>query len=135
MLLRWWIPEHLSSPRFLMGFVLLILVFSAVLLCVFFFWVPCFDIRYDFYVKTMLGLSLPPVVCRKAHVLQTLFVAVCIKCCPTHIVLCSCFIFLRFVYHVLPVSLDCPFLIASVFPNVYSHTSVINDRWKPYSTR
>jgi len=50
----------------------------------------------------------------------TLFVFVCIKWCPTHIVLCFCFVFLRLVYPILPVSLDCPFLIAtSVFPNVY----------------
>jgi hypothetical protein len=37
------------------------------------------------------------------------------------IVLCFCFVFLRFVYYnMLPVSLDCPFLIVpSVFLNVY----------------
>ena len=35
-------------------------------------------------------------------------------------VMCFCFIFLRLVYLVLPVSLDYPFLITpSVFPNVY----------------
>ena len=40
--------------------------------------------------------------------------------CPTHIVLCFCFICLRLVYLMLPVSLDCPFLIVlSVFSNVY----------------
>jgi len=33
---------------------------------------------------------------------------------PTHIVLCFCFVFLRLVYPMLPVSLDCPFLIASI---------------------
>jgi hypothetical protein len=39
---------------------------------------------------------------------------------PTHIVLCFCFVFLPLVYPMLPVSLDCPFLIAlSVFSNVY----------------
>ena len=32
---------------------------------------------------------------------------------PTHIVLCFCFVLLRLVNHMLPVSLDCPFLIAS----------------------
>ena len=36
-----------------------------------------------------------------------------------HIV-CFCFVFLRLVYPMLPVSLDCPFLIApSVFSGVY----------------
>jgi len=47
------------------------------------FWVPCCDVRYDFRIKTMFGSSLPPVVCRRAHVLFTLL----------HIVLCFCFIF------------------------------------------
>jgi len=28
------------------------------------FWVSCCDVRYDFYIKTMFGSSLPPVVCR-----------------------------------------------------------------------
>jgi hypothetical protein len=40
--------------------------------------------------------------------------------CLTHIVLCFCFIFLRLMNPMLPVSLDCPFLIApSVFSSVY----------------
>jgi hypothetical protein len=65
--------------------------------------------------KTMFGSFLPPVVCRRAHVLFTLFVFVCVLCCPTHIVLWFYFVFL-------PVSLDCPFLVVpSVFSNVYSN--------------
>ena len=44
--------------------------------------------------KTMFSSSLPPVVCVRAHVLFTLFVLVCIYWCPTHIVLCFCFVFL-----------------------------------------
>ena len=45
---------------------------------------------------------------------------VCVKWCSTHIVLCFCFVFLRLVYPMLPVSLDCPFFIASsVFSDVY----------------
>ena len=37
-----------------------------------------------------------------------------------NIVLCFCFVFLRLVYLMLPVSLDSPFLIApTVFSNVY----------------
>jgi hypothetical protein len=39
------------------------------------------------------------------HVLFTLFV----QWCPTHIVLCFCFDFLRIVYPMLPVFLDFPF--------------------------
>ena len=55
----------------------------------------CCDVRYDFHMKTMFGLSLPSVVCRRAHVLFTLFVFVRVKWCHTHIVLCYCFAFLR----------------------------------------
>ena len=42
----------------------------------------------DFRIKTVFGLSLPPVVCRRAHVLFTLFVFVCILC----------FVFVLFVF-------------------------------------
>ena len=43
--------------------------------------------------------------------------------CPTHIALCFCFVLLRIVYPMMPVSLDCPLLIApSVLSNVYSCT-------------
>jgi hypothetical protein len=53
----------------------------------------------------------------------TLFVFVCVYWCPTHIVLCFWFAFFRLVYHLMPVSLDSPFLIAlSVFSNVYLFT-------------
>jgi len=31
----------------------------------------------------MIGSSFPPVVCRMAHVLFTLFVFVCVQWCPT----------------------------------------------------
>jgi hypothetical protein len=50
-------------------------------------------------------------------VLFMLFVFVCVYWCPPNIVLCFCFIFLRLVYHMLPVSLDCPFFL---FPLRYS---------------
>ena len=72
-------------------------------------------LRYDFCIKTMFGSSLPPVVCRSAHVLFSLFVFVCAWWCSTHIVLCFCLCSSS-----LPVSLDCPFLIApSAFSNAY----------------
>jgi hypothetical protein len=90
------------------GSVLLIcLVFCVVLLCVFMFWVPCCDVRCGFRMKRMFGSILPPVVCRRSHVLFKLFLFVCIWWCLIHIVLC-----LRLM---LPVSLhglsifDCPF--------------------------
>jgi hypothetical protein len=72
------------------------------------------EFRYDFRIKTIQGSSLPPVVCRRVHVLFTLFVFVYVW----HIVLC--FVFLRLVYPMLPVSLECPFVISlSVFSDVY----------------
>jgi hypothetical protein len=42
-------------------------------------------------INMMFGSSLPPVICRGANILFTLFVFVCVWWCPTHIVLCSCF--------------------------------------------
>ena len=53
--------------------------------------------------------SLPPLVCRRAHVLFTLFVFVSVYSCVQPI-LCCCFVFLRLAYSILPVSLDCPFV-------------------------
>ena len=84
----------------------------------------------------MLGSSLPPVVCRRAHVLFTLFVFVCVLWCPPNTVLCfssSCVHYVAnfsglsiliapsvFSNVYLSVSLNCLFLIApSVFSNVY----------------
>jgi hypothetical protein len=49
-----------------------------------------------------------------------LFVFACVYWCPTHIVLCFCFVCLRLVYHMLPVFLHCPFWIAPlVLSNFY----------------
>jgi hypothetical protein len=46
-------------------------------------------------------------------------------------ILCFCFVFLRLVYLMLPVSLDCPFFIApSVFSNVYSISILLWSIWK-----
>jgi len=50
--------------------------FCIVLLCVFTFWVPCCDARYDFHINTMFGSSLPPVVC--ARILLALIVFACV---------------------------------------------------------
>jgi hypothetical protein len=66
------------------------------------------EFRYDFNMETMSGSSLPPVICRRAHVLFMLFVFACSSWWPTHIVWCFCFVSLRRVYPMLPVSLDCP---------------------------
>ena len=116
-------------------------------LCVFTFWVPFCHVRYDFRINMMFGHPLLPVVCR-THVLFTLFVFVCVYWCPTHIVLCFCFVFLLLVanfsglsvvdypfvilqflwivrfwlpFRYSPVSLDCPLLITlSLFSDVFS---------------
>ena len=100
------------------------LVSCVVLLCVFTFRVPCCHVQYNDRMKTMFGSSLATVVCRRAHVLFILFVFVSVLWYPTHIALSFCFVFLRLVYSMLQVSLDCPFLIdPSVFSNVYyTHT-------------
>ena len=38
---------------------------------------PCCDVFYDFHIKKVFGSSLPPVVCRRSHVLFMLFVFAC----------------------------------------------------------
>jgi hypothetical protein len=94
--------------------------FYVVLLCVFTFLVPCCDVGCDFQIQTMFGSSLPPFVCRRTHVLFTLFVFVCVWWCPAHIVLVGGVVCLGLVCPMLSVSLDCLFLIApSVLSNVY----------------
>jgi hypothetical protein len=90
---------------------------KLVLLLYFFtFLVPCCDVRYDYRVKTMFGSSLPPIVCgRLMSYLRCLCLFAYIG--VQHILSC---VFLGIVCPVLPVSLDCPFLIAlSIFSNVY----------------
>jgi hypothetical protein len=56
----------------------LFLGFCIVLLCVFTVCIPCCDVSYDFRMKSMIGSSLPPVVCRRAHALLTTHVADCV---------------------------------------------------------
>ena len=83
---------------------------------------PCCDVHYDFRIKTMFDSPLSPgglmyylrYLCLLAH---SSFQR--ISCCVFS------FVCLRIVYPMLPVSLNCPFLITpSVFANVYSiHSS------------
>ena len=113
--------EHLSSPPvFLWGPCCSSFYFFCVaLLYVFTFRVPCCHLRYDFRIITMFGSYLTPVVCGR---LMSYLYYLCLLTywCPTHIVLCFCSAFLCLVYHMLPVSLYCPLLIApSIFSNVY----------------
>ena len=68
----------MHNPGFLGGF-RVHHIFRVVLLCVFTVWVLCCDVRYDFCIKTMFGSSLLAVICRRAHILLTLFVFVCVS--------------------------------------------------------
>ena len=101
----WWCPAHRA------------LCFCFVLLCLVH---PLLPVHYDFSMHTMFGSSLPLVVCRRSHVLFTLFVSACAWWCPAHRALCFCFVLLCLVHPMLPVSLDWQFVIVlSVFSNVY----------------
>ena len=74
----------------------------------------------------MFGSSFSAVVGRSGHVLVTLFVFVYVWWIPTYIVFVFCFAFLRRVYPMLTVFLDCLFLIApSVFSNISLMRSVL----------
>ena len=59
--------------RSLRSMLLILLVFCVLLVWVFTFWVPCCDFR----IQPMFGSSLPPVVCKRTHILLTLFVLAC----------------------------------------------------------
>jgi len=90
---KWMSGDHLFS--FLCCVIMCLDFLSSVL------WCPLW-----FLHKTMFGLSFLPVVCRRVHVLFTSFAHIGVQ--------------LRLVCPMLPISLDCPFLIApSVFSNVY----------------
>jgi hypothetical protein len=75
------------------------------ILCVFTFWVPCYDVRYDFHIKSRSGrLHLQLFVGGLMSYLRYLYLFAHrrfqkILCC----------VFLRLVYPMLPVSLDCSF--------------------------
>ena len=125
--LRWlsvFTTVFLFSPSFFCGSVLLICFLCCIFCFVLFVFVLCLVLNVTISAfKNYVLLS--PVVCKSAHVLFTLVVFAWIYWCPTHIVLCFCFVFLRLVYPILPVSLNGPFFIASsVFYNVYLSVSL-----------
>jgi hypothetical protein len=121
-----------------------IFLFFCVVLCVFTFWVPCGDVRYNFHIKSMFDSSLPSVVCWRAQILFMLLVfvwfvftfscllegsnLVYVISVYLHLVVSNtyCVVFLFCLSSsMLPVSLDCPFLIApSVFFNMYLNPSL-----------
>ena len=98
--------------------------YYLVLSCFFTFCFPCCDVRYDFRIKTMFRSYLPLVVCRRAHVFFLIHYLCLFAHSGVQHILCCVFVLFVFVlclvYPMLPVSQDCPFLIApSVFSNVY----------------
>jgi hypothetical protein len=113
-----------KTPFFVGSMLFIFLAFCVVLLCVITFWVLCCDTSYDFRIKTMFDSSFPSVVCSMAHVLFTL-------CgCYSGIQHILCFFFFFFfrglMYHILPISLDCPLgIVLSIFSNVYLMNYII----------
>jgi len=78
-----------------------------------------FDDHYDFCIKTMFGSSLPPVACRRAHVLFTYVHYLCLFVYSgvQHIVCCVfCFVCLRLCCSFSGLSI---LISPSVFSNVY----------------
>jgi hypothetical protein len=83
---------------------------SWVILCVFTFWVPCCDVRFDFRIKTMFGSSLPLVVCRRPGFMFYLrYLCFFAHSGIQHVL---CYILFCFSSSMLQVSLDYPFLNA-----------------------
>ena len=71
----------------------------------------------------MFGSSLPPTYLRYVYLLAHSGV-------QTHIVLCFCFVCRRLICPVVPVSLDFPFLIASlILSDVYLHNNCMLSVW------
>jgi hypothetical protein len=62
---------------------------------IFTFWVPCCAVRFDFHIKTMFGLSLPPFVCRRAHMSYLRYVCLFAYCGVQNILRC---VFVLFVF-------------------------------------
>ena len=93
---------------FLVGSVLLIFVVLCVLLCFCTFWVSCCAVSYDFRINpTMFGSSLPPGVRYEASCLIYI-VCVCLSIVMFNKYCCVFVLFVFVLYHMLPVSLDCP---------------------------
>ena len=76
--------EDLSSPGFLMGSVLpIFLVFCVLLLCVFTFLVPCYNVWYDIRIKTCSICLYLQLFVRGFMSHCVFFVYVCEQWCPT----------------------------------------------------
>ena len=116
--------EHLNSPPGCSLFQFFVLSYYASLCSEF---SAVISVTISAWKGCSVHLQLQLFVEGRIYFFFTLFVFVLVQCCPTHIALCVCFVFHRLVYPMimLPVSLDCPFLIApSIFSNVYSFTEL-----------
>ena len=108
--------ERLGSPRFLC------VVRVAHLLI---FVLSCYvSLRSEF--RVVMSVTISAYKRCSIRLYPQVFVGDLMSCLPYlcmfaySVVLCFCFVFLRYVYPMLAVSLDCPFLIApSVFSNIY----------------
>ena len=91
------------------------------ILHVWFYYFPLFRIAYAFLCvsRNVVRLYLQLFVGWFISYLR-FYLCICLRIVVAHIVLCVCFGFRCLVYTILPVSLDCPFLIApSIFSSVY----------------
>ena len=107
-----------------MGFVLLIFLVCFVYYVSVCFLIPCCNVLCDFRMQTVFGSSLFPVVCRRAHVLFTLFVFACLQWCGFALIV----FVLCLMFPMLPVSLDCPFFIA---PSRFFETNSYENHQNP----
>ena len=108
------IRGHPSSPSVFFCWICIAYLFSfcVVLLCVFLFFVPCCDVCYDFRIKrSSVRLFLQLFIGGLMSYLHGLYLFG--HSGVQHILCCVfCFVCLCLMYPILPVSLDCSFLIA-----------------------
>ena len=86
--------------------------------------VPCCDVRYKFHIQTMLGSSLPPVICKAACLVFFIYAWLRIMVPDTFCAVFLCCFFSSYGNLILPVSLGCTFVVLSLrysltFINIY----------------
>ena len=97
-----------------------VLVFCVVLLCVFTFLVPCVVISGPISAYNNVWFVFAS-SCLQEDSCLIYVICVCLRIVVSN-TYCIVIFCLLILYHIMPVSLDCPFLIApSVFSNVYLH--------------
>ena len=60
---KWKICSLVVNQQIIHSLNVWIILMYDILLCVFTFWVPCCDVRYDLRIRIMFSSSLPSVVC------------------------------------------------------------------------